>query len=484
MSIKKYIVAGSLFFILFSMILFSCKNDKAYPEMGGFPVEVGKILIYKCAVSGCHNDASYQASSNLNLSTWEKMFQGASSGSAVIPYRSDFSSLCLFINSYPSLGPINLPVMPLNGAALSEQEVLTIKQWIDAGAPDINGKVMWADNPLRAKYYVLNQGCDVVTVFDAQTNLPMGYITVGNNPALTESPHKIVVSPDGKYWYVVFVGNHILQKYRTSDDQLVGEVSLGTDDNWNTLTITADGTKGYCISWQNNSRLASVDLVNMKVIQNVAGFSTPIHGSALNASNDTLYITAQTGNFIFKVDTGFTSIDQIVMETGQPVKNYSSLDAHEILFSPDGSKYFVSCQKSNEVRVMDVLTRQLLSVIPCGVFPQEIAVSKLKNKIYVTCMEDSVTFGSGRGVLSEIDMATYQINNYKVGYLPHGVGVNDQYGYVYVASRNIYTSGPAPHHTTNCGRNGFVSYFELNSMKLLTKKTEVASDPYAIAIRP
>jgi hypothetical protein len=39
---------------------------------------------------------------------------------------------------------------------------------------------MWSDNPNRKKYYVLNQGCDVVTVFDAETQLPMRYITVGN----------------------------------------------------------------------------------------------------------------------------------------------------------------------------------------------------------------------------------------------------------------------------------------------------------------
>jgi hypothetical protein len=46
------------------------------------------------------------------------------------------------------------------------------------------------------------------------------------------------------------------------------------------------------------------------------------------------------------------------------------------------------------------------------------------------------------------------------------------------------SSGPAPHHTGNCGRNGFVNYFDLNSMQLLDKKTEVASDPYSVSIRP
>lgn len=476
---------AALILLLASALMEACRKDKSYPQMGDFPIEPGRIFINKCATSGCHNDPSYKAANSLNLSSWSKLFQGSNSGSAVIPYRSDFSSLCFFINTYSSLGPINLPQMPLNGTALSEDEVRTIKNWIDAGAPNINGHIMWSDNPQRAKFYVANQGCDVVTVFDAKTNLPMRYITVGNKPNIPESPHKIVVSPDGQYWYVVFVGNNILQKYSTADNTLVGEVTLGTDLNWNTITITADGKKAFCISWQTNSRLASVDLVNMRVIQNVGGFASPIHGSNLNLTNDTLYVTAQTGNFVYKVDTGFTSLNQVVLESGQPVKTYSSLDPHEILFTQDGSRYFVTCQKSNEVRVMSTSTNQLLQIIPCGVFPQEIVMSKAHNKMYVTCQEDSITFGSGRGVLSVIDIGTYQVSNYKVGYLPHGVGVNDNAGYVYVASRNIYTSGPTPHHTGICaGRNGFVNYFNINTMQLLSTKTEVASDPYSIAVKP
>lgn len=486
MAFKKYMILGcSATLIASAGTLFSCRKDKAYAEMGGFPVAPGEIFINKCATSGCHNDASYMAANSLNLSSWEKLFQGSNSGSSVIPYRSDFSSLCYFINTYPNLGPVNTPQMPLNGTALTQDEVKTIKNWIDAGAPDINGRVMWADNPGRSKFYVLNQGCDVVTVFDAKTSLPMRYITVGNKPGIAESPHKIVVSPDGKYWYVVFVANNILQKYATDDNTLVGEVTLGADQNWNTMTITADGKKAYCIAYQNSSRLASVDLVNMRVIHNVGGFATPIHGSSLNLSNDTLYVTAQLGNFVYKIDTGFTSINQVVLETGQPVKTFSSLDPHEILFAPDGSKYFVTCQTSNEVRVMSAATSQLLQVISCGVFPQEIVYSHATNKMYVTCQEDSVTFGSGRGVLSVIDATSYGITNYKVGYLPHGVGVNDQANRVYVASRNIYSSGPTPHHSGICGgRNGFVNYFDLTTMTLLSTKTEVASDPYSIAVKP
>jgi DNA-binding beta-propeller fold protein YncE len=468
-------------FCLF-VVLFSCTKDSAPPLFGEFPTDIGKIFTYKCATSGCHNGTSYQGAAGLNLSSFADLFKGSNSGSTVIPYRSDFSSLCYFINTYDEYGPKNIPTMPLNTSPLSNSEVKTIKDWIDNGAPDINGYVMWSDNANRKKYYVLNQGCDVVTVFDAASQLPMRYITVGNNTAV-ESPHMIRISPDGQFWYVVFVGNNILQKYRASDDSFVGEVSLGAFQNWNTMTISNDNKRAYCVSWQTNSRLAIVDLQTMQLKTNVGGF-TNAHGIALNNTNDTIYMTAQTGNYIYKLDTALNTINEITLDGSPTSVSTSSLDPHEIQFSPDGTKYFVSCQASNEVRVMSTVGDNLLQVINTGVYPQELVKSFGKNKLYVTCTNDPNSNPKIQGSVTVIDMSSYATNNYKVGYQPHGIGLDEANGYVIVASRNIVSSGPLPHHTGICGRNGFVNYFDINTMQLLSKKTEVASDPYSIAVRP
>ena len=81
-------------------------------------------------------------------------------------------------------------------------------------------------------------------------------------------------------------------------------------------------------------------------------------------------------------------------------------------------------------------------------------------------------------------MITLQATNFSVGYQPHGLGIDEANNILVVASRNIQINGPTPHHTGVCGRNGFVSYFNINTMQLLSKKTEVASDPYSVAVRP
>lgn len=476
--------------VILAIAFVSCKKDAEVPVYSDFPEPIGKIFSNKCATSGCHNNASYEGASNLNLTSFQNLFKGSSVGSPVIPYRSDFSSLLSFVNTYSDLGLMNGPTMPLNSVKLTKEEVTTIKNWIDIGAPDKDGTVMWQENPDREKYYVVNQGCDVVTVFDAKTQLPMRYITVGKLPNVAELPHMIKTSPDGKYWYVVFVNANMLQKYSASNDQLIAEVDLGKDNSnqpfnqWNTLTISDDGKRAYCVSWQQNSRIASVNLETMSLIQNLAG-TTNAHGIALNKTNDTLYVTSQYGNFIYKIDTDFTSIQQVTLDMST-VPSYVSntLDPHEIIFSDDGSKYFVTCQASNQVRVMSTATGSLLQIISTGQYPLE-AVKSNAQKLYVTCEnQPNSSTPNQKGCVTVIDMNTFSATNYPVGYQPHGIAVDEKNGYLVVASRNILVSGPTPHHTSNCGRNGFVNFFNLQNMQLLKKQIEVASDPYSVAFRP
>ena len=125
----------------------------------------------------------------------------------------------------------------------------------------------------------------------------------------------------------------------------------------------------------------------------------------------------------------------------------------------------------------------LIQTIQTGLYPLEITKSTSRNKLYVVCQEEPNSKPTIKGCITVIDMTNYQKTNYPVGYQPHGIVLDETNGYVIVASRNLLTNGPTPHHTGVCGRNGFVNYFKLSTMELLTKKTEVASDPYSVAIK-
>ena len=185
--------------------IMSCSKDEGEPEFDSmnYPEEIGRIFIESCATAGCHNDISSFAAGGLSLTSWDKLFEGSRGGSSVIPFRSDQSFLMFFINTDPSQGVTLSPTMPFNQPALNQEDYLSIKNWITNGAPNKNGLVKFSDDPARRKFYVTNQGCDMVSVFDAASQTLMRYIDVGSKNEI-ESPHQVKVSPDGNYWYTIF----------------------------------------------------------------------------------------------------------------------------------------------------------------------------------------------------------------------------------------------------------------------------------------
>lgn len=472
--------------LLFLIVCGSCKKDPAIIDYkkAGYPIEVGVIIMNNCATSGCHNEASKDGAAGLSLVSWDKLFEGSNSGAVILPYRPDLSTLVYYTNSYNEYGTIQLvPKMPIGTSALTNAQIKTLYDWIANGAPNADGFVGFSDNPNRKKFYVSNQGCDIVTTFDANTMLAMRAINVGKT-ALIEAPHFIKVSPDNKYWYVSFLGAGVFQKYSVSDNSFVGEANVGFG-SWNTFALSSDGKFAYVVDWSSNGKVKKVQTDSM-IIKNTVGGLTWSHGSALNQTNDTLFVTSQYGNYLFKIPTDFSAVDNIILDNSGVPNNTSSLDPHEILMHPDYSKYYVTCQKSNEIKVVNALTGLVVSSIAVGDTPQEMAISKSKNYLFVSCMEDVTTFGATkRGSVYVINMITNSvIATIYTGHQPHGLMVDEQTGRVYVTNRNVSTGGPAPHHAALCnGKNGYVTAINLNTLQLIQGfRAEVSVDPYGYSI--
>ncbi len=484
---SKFSLLSLLAIVVATMLFTTCSKDKGVIS-NGFPPEVNHILQTKCATPGCHTTTSKEAASGLSLQSWDELFQGDRNGAACIPFRHDYSTLFLFTNNDPTKGAINNPLMPYNKPPLSKAEMEILTNWINAGAPNSDGKIAFSGNSNRSKVYVTNQACDVVTVFDAATQLQMRYVDVGVSPQI-ESPHMIKVSPDGKYWYTVFsAASTVLQKYRASDDSYVGAVTLPVG-SWNTLTISNDSKHAFAVDWNPDGKIAYIDLESMTLLGGSpwSGF-WDAHGSAINPGGDTLYVTAQLGNYIHKIpvnDPG--SFEQKALNPPAIPSPTSLFDPHEIAFSPDNLHYFVTCQRSNEVRVMRISDDGLAAAIPVGAFPQEMSFSKTKPYLFVTCEYDSTGPSTNRGSVTVIDYTTLtKVANLRINMSePHGIAVDDANNLVYVANRNIST-GSIPHHTSNCGgTNGFISFINLNTLQVIQdKRIELAADPYSIAVRP
>lgn len=476
----------TLFYLFFFSISFLACRQEPTDYAGQYPDDIREIFVNRCATAGCHNDKSYQNAASLRLDKWTHLFEGSTSGSVIIPYYSANSSLTYFINNDPALGPVLQPQMPINGAPLSAAEYLRVKRWIDEGAPDKLGNIAFAQDPTsRQKIYISQQGCDLIAVIDGKTGLIMRYIKVGKAPGI-EVAHCLRFSPDGRYCYVVFTSGLYMQKIDATTDAIVGDVYLG-DGSWNILHVSDDNKYILTTDYSNtNAKVKLIDAEKMEVLQVYEDFVNP-HSIASNPTFDTFLITSQFGNTVYRL-TRRGNVRRFSIDGKEPNFLNQTYDPHEIIMSPDRSKYFLTCQASNEVRVMDARTHTLLKVIPVGVYPQEFSMSRTKPYLFVTCEEDiTPEFPGFRGSVYVINYNTLEVEKRIPGpfFQIHGIAVDDRNGKVYVASRNLLTTGPAPHHTSECGgRNGYYSIIDLNSLSLLSgRRYEGSVDPYSADTR-
>lgn len=445
-----------------------------------YPVDVKSIVIAKCAVTGCHNTQSKDAAGGLNLSTWDKLLEGSRGGAVVIPYRPDFSTFCYYTNTDTTKGLVLQPTMPYNAAPLSEAEYITLKTWIETGAPDKNGFVKFSDYQTKSKLYITNRGCDVVTILDPVTGLAMRYIDIGIGPEI-EAPCMVKVSPDKLYWYVIFNQGTTIQKFRTSDNTKAGEINIG-QGFWSSLVITGDSKKAFIADADVNGRILYADLENMQVVTNYqTGLRYPF-GLCLNNANNRLYAAPQEGNFIYKIDISnplMPLITEISLETSI-TPNYSpSINPYEIVLSVDESYYFVTCNKSAELRVMRTSNDSLLNTYSTGSNPTGMIASS--KYLFISCL--GVPGTNKKSVINIFDLSSGNfLPEINAGHDSKGIVFDATTNKLFVTNRNVSNGGPAAHHAPACaGKNGYLTAIDLNTLQLVPDfKVELSVDPYHI----
>ncbi len=479
-------------YILTSVIVFlnSCTHTSRYTDPTGsnYPADVAAIFLNKCAVSGCHNDLSYANAGGLNLSTWDKLFNGSSTGAVVIPYRPDFSSLCFFTNTDSSLGIVLRPTMPYDRTPLSKAEYLKLRDWIATGAPGFNRQIKFADAPARKKFYVANRLCDVVTVVDAVAMIQMRYIDVGTE-GTDQYPYCVQVSPDKRHWYVSFFSqSHYVQQFSAEDDKLAGNIDLGTG-MWTSFVISSDSRYGWFVDNSSVGKVVYADLQSRAVLASYTfggHFKYP-SGIALNEQLKKLYVGATNGNFVYVVDIAnpmLPVVHELPVDGTGVVKYESALGATELLYNQQTNRCYVGCVASGEVRVLDMMHDSLVGVIGLSSLPAGMYI--WSDKLFVACPDDVASFPGNRGAVVVIDLHTNTVlKKIKTGYQPYDIAIDEERMIAAVVNANISSSGPASHHVSGCGnKNGNVTFIDLNTMELLPRKQlEVAVFPFSVSAR-
>lgn len=452
---------------------------------GGFPDDVGKIFHSNC-VDGCHDAVAHL--SDLRMDTWDNLFYGGAHGASVVPYSTAYSLLLHYINTNPANGPVATPGMPYQLPPLSDEEYKTTKDWIAKGAPDRNGRIAFADNAdSRQKIYVTQQ-CDQMAVIDAERMVVMRYIAIGKTPGLAENPHCVRFTEDGRFAFVSFKDGTHLQKIDTRIDSVVEEFDLGKT-GWEVILPSPDGSQ-MMLSNTASGDVAHLNLVTKK--KTLFGQSNP-HGIAALPGFDRFIIASQKGNVVTKMSVTETQLNkQYALDGKTPNTGADSYNPHEVVLSPDNDKLFITCQAADSLVVMDT-SMNIIKSMALGDWPQEMAISKKHNYLFVSCMNDPSPKATAeveyKGSVYVFNYKTLQ----KVAKIEwyfmdvHGLAVDDRNDKLYVFSRNFGFKGPAPHHLYGCGnKNGYFHVYDMSNLTAVEPiqgKREVLADPYSTDVR-
>jgi YVTN family beta-propeller protein len=443
----------ALLFICIAIVVITtnCRRQKAAYLDGAYPRPIAQIILTKCAITGCHTTYDKAAALGLDLSSWQHLFEGTDEPENVlIPYYPNESHLFLHVNTYADLGNSHHPTMPYNHEKLSYEEVKSIMDWIQQGAPNEKGEIAFTNNPGRTKIYITNQGCDQVSIIDAETGMYIRLVEVGNQTTI-ESPHAIKVSPDKAYWYVVFANGNCIQKFDATTDKWIADIPISFG-NWNQLIISPNGKSAFALDFSNSGRIAYIDLEQqtLKKMYSGSGLFVLPHGITASSDFKTLYIASSTGNFMYKMDVSDPMNPQLpeqVSLTPGETPNFSAasnLSIHDIRFTPDYSKYLVTSFGLNQLRIYSSSNDSLLKIINIGNYPQEIAFDPSSNLAFVSCMEDpACNYPPCKGSIAIIDWKQMTLSSTVADALfePHGIIVDTKQNKLYIANRNVSSTG-------------------------------------------
>lgn len=498
---KKLLIIQAATVLIFSLLFLSCKRESPTDkelQSAGYPDEIGKIILTSCANPACHEGPN--APESLDLSTWEKMYEGSDFGAIMIPFSPDWSHLFQHTNTFEDLGIRATPVMPPDSAdGLSRTTILELKDWIESGAKNRLGELFWATEEAGSggKMFTLCAGSDLVAVTDLKSNLIMRMFEVGQQPGSLEAPHYITLSPDQQFIYLTLIEGGLVEKYRTDNYEFVSRVAVGATPAL--IHLNSDGTRAIVTHWNASGAAPKATMLNttdMTIIEQIkAGgdFISFPHGVEVTDDFSKVYIAANEGNYVSVLDidmNGFLNEEKFPVDPDNSPVPFATntYKPYQLYLTADESKLFVSCNATNEVRVFDTQDNSLIATIPVGAGPRLMAYDPISDQLFVACRneENFSEQGSLQGCVSVIDVGNLSFvkNIYRVGHRPHGVGVDISGKRLFISSEN--TGGVDELHHPLEGNTQPPGKYNVVNIETLTvlsdEETEVAEFPNALVI--
>lgn len=414
--------------LLFVFELSSCDSSPDEPiAKNGYPGKVAVIIESNCLGGSCHS-SSTKENGGLDLTSWDAMMRGDSVTNDVLPFNARLSYLFQHINTNSDRGEKALPRMPLARDPLSDEDQKTIYDWINEGARSSDGRIAYTST--SKKYFIPNQGDDVLSVIDGETNR----LIRAEQFATASEPAAVTVDPTKEFVYLGFQDNAgTVKQIRISDYVVTSEFASGLVPK--ELTITPDGKKGYISSYPSayKNRIGVFDPLTMKMTKTI---ETPLIRSsvAMVCSKDGkyLYVSGYESDNILIIDTKTdTVVANLLMDASVPV---APTDAYLPKYQPvalalsNDEKYlFAAAINLQRVYVFDLETNVVKTLIPVEVFPRGMQAAPGTNELWVV--------NAGSNDISIIDMVSLEVTTIieTVGSEPSSIEFSPDGSLAYIA---------------------------------------------------
>lgn len=264
--------------------------------------------------------------------------------------------------------------------------------------------------------FVTNKGSDSVSAINA-TNY-----TVVKTINGFSGPSAIIISPDGTQAFVTNSGNDTISIINTATDLLVKNIMVGPNPSG--IAFSPNGAFAY-ITNNNGGLNSTVSVINTTtdLVVNTIPLEYEAQGKVIPSSGAEGISVSPNGTQIFVAVPG-TGAVAIINALSNKVVNYiwlyyfdSSLRTYighrpyGIVFSPDGTKAFISTSDASEVYVInattDMLAKNISGLGNSDPYGSEIAISPNGVQVFVTNV--SSVSHSPNGTISAINTTTYKI---------------------------------------------------------------------------
>lgn len=427
------------------------------------------IFNNNCLTGGCHNSTS--AASALILRSWNDLFRGSKSGAVVVSGNAFMSHLMTVVNTDTTISPVSSPQMPLGRDPLPTDQIGLLARWIDEGAKNDGGELPFASQP-SGMVLASNQSADLVAIVDIQTNLVMRYVKVGSqvSHSILGAPHHVRVDRQAKYFYVTLIQAQELWKFSAVTFEFLGKVAVPPFPA--DVILTPGGDTAYVTNFSTLPQIAA--MVDTRTMQVIKTFTTPgalqpfvsfSHGGLLSHDGKFLYTINQGSGNLTRIELINNAMDIIALDTaGNPTSNTQPYLADE---SADGTRIYVSCYGTDEVRVIDVTADPMRAtrIIPVGSRapsrPLHVRISP--DGRYVV----SANQGSDDVTIIRTSDFSRDTSILDVGRQPHGVEFSPDGKYLYVTCENRIEAIPPHHPTIGSKGTSFIAVIDFPARRIL-----------------